>query len=58
MYQQHLAEACGVDRSSISALEIGRVMPSPPLLRKLAEALGCSVDDLLDAVDQDQAVPA
>jgi transcriptional regulator with XRE-family HTH domain len=56
LLQEQLAEKCTqggypVVRASISSLEIGRVMPSPPLLAALASALGVQVDALLDAAE-------
>lgn len=41
------AAGCQVSRGRISKLETGD-MPSPPLLRALAAALDCTVDDLLE----------
>lgn len=57
--QRDLAVAIGVDQSAVSLWEIGKTRPRAKLLLRLAEILGCSVDELLrpDSVD-DQEVKA
>lgn len=47
MTQQTLADAVGVTRQMISAIENG-AMPSVNTLRKIAEVLGCSMDALFN----------
>ena len=42
-----LGEACGVTRSALSQIESGRTHASGALLRRLASALGCDMDDLV-----------
>jgi len=43
---QALAEACGVTRQMLSMIEHGKAKPSAGLLSRLAESLGCDMDDL------------
>ena len=45
--QSDLARAAGVGRDSISTYIRGLVMPDPKNLVRLADALGCTVPDLL-----------
>lgn len=45
--QEQLAKAIGVDQRDLSRWELGAVTPRVGSLRKLARALGCSMDDLL-----------
>jgi transcriptional regulator with XRE-family HTH domain len=48
--QQDLSQASGLSRSYISRLEMGDIaLPSRERLRALAQALGTSLDDLLQA---------
>jgi transcriptional regulator with XRE-family HTH domain len=46
-----LAAAVGIDAATLSRLETGgmKTLPDPALLRRLAEALGVTVPDLLEA---------
>ncbi|MBY0566556.1 MAG: helix-turn-helix transcriptional regulator [Hyphomonadaceae bacterium] len=46
MTQQTLAQAVGVTRQTIVALETGRYAPSLELAMRLAGVFGCGVDDL------------
>lgn len=41
-----LGKACGVTRSALSQIESGRTKASGALLKKLAKALDCDMDDL------------
>jgi transcriptional regulator with XRE-family HTH domain len=45
--QYELAEAAGISAGHLSELESGRRNPSPELLVRLAEALGCATADLM-----------
>ena len=45
--QVALAESSGVDANTIARLERGEHTPSNPTLKKLAEALGVKVSDIL-----------
>lgn len=47
MSQAQLANTLGLDRSTIAKWETGTSMPRANLLPKLAELLGCTVDELL-----------
>ena len=44
--QQQLSERAEVSRKSINAIENGVYVPSTVLALKIAETLGCSVEDL------------
>lgn len=46
--QNDLAEALGVDRSAVAKWESGEVLPRTDKLPKLAEVLGCSIDELFE----------
>ena len=45
--QYDLAVACDVSQSSIVGYENGRCTPNPETLVKMAQALECTVDELL-----------
>lgn len=45
--QQKLGEQIGVSQSAVGMWESGVRIPQTKMLLKLAEALGCTVDDLL-----------
>lgn len=45
--QDEVAEACEVDRATISKWETGEFSPRVDKLVKLANILGCTVDELL-----------
>lgn len=47
MTQQTLAEACGLERTSVTNLEAGRQIPKLPALYRMAEALKMRPDELL-----------
>jgi len=47
MTQQQLAAACSVNRVQIAEIEAGRATGSVVTLRKLADGLGVSMDDLV-----------
>ena len=46
--QEKLAEIIGVTQGAVHQWEKGLTAPSTGKLKKLAEALDCTVDDLLD----------
>ena len=46
MTQQALADACGVTRQTIIALEAGRYAPSLALAFRIADALGVRIEDV------------
>ena len=46
MTQQALADACGVTRQTIIALEAGRYAPSLELGFRIADALGARIEDV------------
>lgn len=46
--QKQLASQAGISCPHMSSIERGRVNPSPPVLGRLAAALGCEIPDLLD----------
>lgn len=45
--QIELARRAGVDKSLVSLVESGKRNPSPTIIRKLADALGCPLYALL-----------
>ncbi|MFI1030776.1 helix-turn-helix domain-containing protein [Streptomyces sp. NPDC020951] len=45
--QKDLAHRAGISKPHMSSIEHGRVNPSPPVLQRLAAALGCAVHDLM-----------
>ncbi len=51
--QQELAEAVGVSRQTIVAIENGRFMPSTPLALKIARYFGKQVEQLFILEDND-----
>ena len=51
LQQEELAERVGVHQTFISLLENGKRTPTPEMLGKLADALGCDVP----AIDDGQA---
>jgi putative transcriptional regulator len=46
MTQEALAQACGVTRQTIIALEAGRYTPSLELAFRIARAFGVGIDDV------------
>ena len=51
MTQLQLAELVGIDRSHISAIELGNVGVSFDVIFKLCEVLGVSPKELFDFID-------
>ncbi len=47
LQQQELARKAGISKPHMSSIEHGRVNPSPGVLRRLADALGCQIPDLM-----------
>jgi len=54
--QQDLGRAAGVSPSQISRYEAGMAMPRKTVMKKLADALGLTVDDLLSGAPLDAKV--
>lgn len=46
MTQQALADACGITRQTVIALEAGKYAPSLELAFRIAHAFGVGVDDV------------
>lgn len=46
MTQQQLADKLGIRRTDLSYYENGRAIPDYELVKRMAEALGCTVGDL------------
>lgn len=46
MTQQQLADAVGVSRQTINAIEAGRFVPSTVLALKIARLFGCPVEEI------------
>lgn len=53
MTQQQLAEAAGVSRQTINAIESGKFVPSTVLALKMARIFGCKVEDIFQLGDED-----
>lgn len=53
MTQQQLAEAIGVSRQTINAIESGRFVPSTMLALKMARLFGKSVEELFQLEESD-----
>ncbi len=53
MTQQQLAEAIGVSRQTINAIESGRFVPSTVLALKMARLFGKSVEELFQLEESD-----
>lgn len=51
MTQQELAEACGVSRQTIVAIEKGNYSPSLELAFKIARAFGVSIEEVFSYND-------
>ena len=48
MSQEELAQASGVSRVAIARYESGKRTPSISIAARIAKALGCKLDDLID----------
>lgn len=55
MTQQALADACGVTRQTIIALEAGRYAPSLELAFRIARTFGVGVEDVFRWQEQESA---
>lgn len=53
MTQQQLAEAAGVSRQTINAIESGKFVPSTVLALKMAKIFGKSVEEIFQLDDED-----
>lgn len=53
MTQQQLAEAAGVSRQTINAIESGKFVPSTVLALKMARIFGCKVEDIFQLGNED-----
>ncbi|MBQ8779465.1 MAG: helix-turn-helix transcriptional regulator [Alistipes sp.] len=53
MTQQQLAEAAGVSRQTINAIESGKFVPSTVLALKMAKIFGKSVEDIFQLDEED-----
>ena len=53
MTQQQLAEAVGVSRQTVNAIESGRFIPSTVLALKVARLFGKPVEDIYILEDED-----
>lgn len=48
MTQKDLSDKVGVSQAALSKYELGESTPSVKVLKKLAKALNCTVDELLE----------
>ena len=53
MTQQQLADATGVSRQTINAIESGKFVPSTVLALKIAATFGLCVEDIFQLEDGD-----
>ena len=53
MPQQQLADAAGVSRQTINAIESGKFVPSTVLALKMAKIFGKSVEEIFQLEDED-----
>ena len=53
MTQQQLADAVGVSRQTINAIESGKFVPSTVLALKIAQNFGKSVEDIFQLEEND-----
>lgn len=56
--QEELAQRSGISRAGVSAIEIGRLVPSTAAALALAKALECRVEDLFSLTAPTDAAPA
>ena len=49
--QTDLADALGVSRQSVHAIESGKYDPSLPLAFRIARLFGCKIEDVFDDAD-------
>jgi molybdate-binding protein/DNA-binding XRE family transcriptional regulator len=56
--QLGLAERAGISRTAVSAIEVGRAVPSVDAALSIASALGCSVETLFGARSPESVEPA
>lgn len=54
MKQEHLAKALDVSASAVGAWAQGLYLPRAELLPRIAELLGCSIDDLYRDYTQEE----
>ncbi len=54
--QDDLAQAVGVSRQSINAIERGRYTPSLPLALRFAQYFRCSTDELFRLLEEESHV--
>lgn len=51
--QQQLADAIGVSRQTINAIELGKYIPSAVIVMKIARLFGKPVEELFELEDKD-----
>lgn len=54
--QTDVANACGITQTAYSNYEIGKRQPKPQMLKKIANVLNCTVDELIG--DDDDGIRA
>ena len=54
MTQQQLADATGVSRQAINAIESGKFVPSTVLALKMARTFGLHVEELFELEDEEK----
>src|SRR5262245_12628846 len=56
--QQELARRCGMTRQAMNAIEAGHYVPGTLVAMRLANALGCRVEDLFHLIDAPRQLEA
>ena len=56
--QAELAEALGVSRQTINAIEVEKYDPSLPLAFRMARLFGARIEDIFSEADDDNGAPA
>ncbi len=51
--QKYIADIFGVDQSAVVRWESGKAMPTADKLPKLAQLLGCTIDELYDTTSEE-----
>ena len=53
--QEQLSKRLGVDQTTVGKWELGKAFPRPSTLKKLSQIYECSIDDLYDEPEKEEA---